>query len=333
MKKSILLLFTIGLMGLLWPGCSTRTRTSEEYFAGRPGRAAPDRDMMATQRSNQNAPATNSSPPRAASTSSDVAESAGKALPAFIVELLRNPNRAQDLSLMTNVDPAWVDVLVNAYSSTPEFTNRGGLIRALSFIGDDRACGLFLNTLTNEMKGRVFSVRETRFATSLTVCFGILARRSDAAYRFIIDQGSWPSFWAQHRSWKRAEADELVNDQLAGGCIESLGYSERPDLDAVLEELKSRHEEGFPRQFTGAIVQAAFYQSVIRKYGFIRACDLVLWNPNTSFDEFVRWIQSPQGKSWEEWSNRAGRGGGSGTNSQSEKKGVEKEKEKGVGVE
>ena len=199
-----------------------------------------------------------------------------------------------------------LDILVKAYATT-EFTNRLGLASALSFVGDDRACWLFLNTLTNEMKGRTLTGNEADIMTSLATRFGILARRSDTAYRFIIEQGSWPSFWSKHRPWKRAEDDELVNDQLAGWCIKFLGYSERPDLDKVLEELKSRHEQGFPRRFSGAIVDAAYRQSVVRRYGFIEAGDSVLRDLEASLPEFMKWIESPEGKLWEEWSNQVDR--------------------------
>jgi hypothetical protein len=209
---------------------------------------------------------------------------------------------------MMNVDSTCIQVLTNAYLSTSKLTDRAGLISALSFIGDDRVYVLLLNTMTNEMEGRALGPQEARMMMWLPTSLGVLARRSDAAYHFIIEEGSWPSFWSQHRPWKREEDDELVNDQLAGLCIQALGYSERSDLDAVLESLKNRRDQGFPRQFNSAIVQAAFYQSVITQYGgFVRASNLVLNDANRSFDVFVKWIQSPEGKRWEEWSDQAGR--------------------------
>ena len=99
----------------------------------------------------------------------------------------------------------------------------------------------------------------------------------------------------------------MLDNSLAGQCLQSIGLCERPDLDSILQELKSRDKD-YLRRFNGAIVQAAFFQATIRKYGSFLKAQVVLATGYDSFQEFERWYDhTPEGKAWAEWSSSAER--------------------------
>jgi hypothetical protein len=97
---------------------------------------------------------------------------------------------------------------------------------------------------------------------------------------------------------------------LTTACIQAFGISARPETAEILESLKSQalldptDVPEIARSFTGDVLQAAFYLSIVKSEGtegfwrwfFAPATDV--------FDadgRFGAWTSSAQGKEWGEW--------------------------------
>jgi hypothetical protein len=174
-------------------------------------------------------------------------------------------------------------------------TNKWGIALALAHRGDERVVDLFWNTLTKEYSGRSFPDNVEGFTegvqtSALMRLMGLVAARSEKAST-LLRNGVVPAFWRTNATWQIA--GEPATRFLVERCIEGLACSERADAWQVVLELKGKAEPAYLREYSGAMVEAAFLHHRLTVGGWPYV--------QTNRTSMIEWQRTPEGRAWEEW--------------------------------
>jgi hypothetical protein len=220
---------------------------------------------------------------------------------AYVDRLLAGGREIVPYADQKALNSADIGMLVKRYHEIPSVTNKWGITAALAYRGDERVLELFWNTLTLEYAGRQFldSRQETSEAMQLATMMSFLgyqAARSEKAFDLLKD-GIKPTFWETNVTW--SVHGQPASYYLVGASIKGLAWSGRDDAWQVVLDLKTKGDAGYLKQYSGAIVDAAFcrYLIVNGKVGQSAnknpLADLVAWQEST-----------PDGRAWQQWHDK-----------------------------
>ena len=220
---------------------------------------------------------------------------------AYVDRLLAEGREIVPYADQTSLNSNDIGMLVARYREIPSVTNKWGITAALAYRGDNRVVDLFWNTLTQECAGRRFSdsVQETSEAIQLATLMSFLgyqATRSERALD-LLKNGVQPSFWQTNVTW--SVHGQPASYYVVGASIKGLAWSGRDDAWQVVLDLKTNADAVYLKQYSGAMVDAAFYhyRLVNGKVGHSTnkdpLADLVAWEENT-----------PDGRAWQQWHDK-----------------------------
>jgi hypothetical protein len=220
---------------------------------------------------------------------------------AYVDRLLAEGREIVPYADQTPVNSNDIGMLVARYHEIPSVTNKWGITAALAYRGDGRIVDLFWNTLTQEYAGRRFSdsLQETSEAIQLATLMSFLgyqATRSERALD-LLTNGIQPSFWQTNVTW--SVHGQPASYYLVGASIKGLALSGRGDAWQVVLDLKTNAAASYLKQYSGAMVDAAFYhyRLVNRRVGHSTnknpLADLLAWEENT-----------PDGLAWQQWHDK-----------------------------
>jgi len=188
------------------------------------------------------------------------------------------------------------------------------IVWALGAAGDTNAVIPFIYSLTNDYRGRrltsgwpeASNEEQTLFDTVKVL--GVLSRQSDIAYDFVTN-GTDPWFWKRTVTWNSTNGRDTVG-VLTDSSIQAVGLSGRDDSFKFIEDLKAKDMinrtgdriEG-ARNFNGAVVDAAFYNSYIRREGYEKF--RARFFAAGFMEEFENWTRTDEGKTWQVWYKEA----------------------------
>ena len=121
----------------------------------------------------------------------------------------------------------------------------------------------------------------------------------------VIKQGTDPWFWKEQVKWTSSRGSDTVGG-LTGFCISAIGQSGRPDAAQIIERFKTKDmvnriggEDPAARNFSGAVVEAAFNNDMIRQYGMEAfRSNFFTENQGKLYDQ---WEKSENGEKWKTW--------------------------------
>ena len=127
----------------------------------------------------------------------------------------------------------------------------------------------------------------------------------------VIKQGTDPWFWKEQVKWTSSRGSDTVGG-LTGFCISAIGQSGRPDTAQIIEQFKTKDmvnrvagDNPAARNFSGAVVDAAFYNDLIQQYG-MEAFRSNFFTANQG-RLYREWAKSENGKNWDAWYQSARR--------------------------
>ncbi len=224
--------------------------------------------------------------------------SKSKTVPAKIRGLLENPHQIHDVSFFFNTSPSDLDSLTQAYRETP-LSERGKLIYALAATGDNSVAALFKYTLVEEFSGAELSREEEHVLGNILFACGFLAAKSDEAFNLLRGTATY-DFWKSNLHWTCPNGYGDAEGLLVIRSMQALGYSGRPEIPAVLEQLKTENESHLA-SISGAFVDSAFNYHVRTEYGIEGAIKKHFF-PDDTDKQFIAWERTDNGKQWLQWS-------------------------------
>jgi hypothetical protein len=194
--------------------------------------------------------------------------------------------------------------LMARYLQESELTNKLALTIALGFVGNEETVTELKNTLLRFSKFDPLNAQEESVLLFTVEALGFLAREHDSAFRFL-NEATSPWFWKQNTTW-RSEGRSNDAQVFAGRALASLAYSERPEVEQVIERLK---EQPMFDDFQGgywlldsALVDAAFFREFLQNRGLdgLKA----IYGTEEILNEFTTWARTENGKGWRQWSKQ-----------------------------
>ena len=202
-----------------------------------------------------------------------------------------------------------LDLLVQRYQQETNLLKRRAMTVALAMAEDGRAVKLLENTLLHELKRNL--VTDGTYQTDEEAILqldvwemGFLAHTNEEAYAFL-KKGMDPWFWKNNTKWTTANGADVYG-VLAGESIKSLARTGRPEISRFLEKLRqeplindTERDPRMRRDLYGAVVDAAFYYDLTQQRGleYLKFLD----GSDTSFDLFLEWKKTENGRRWETW--------------------------------
>ena len=175
---------------------------------------------------------------------------------------------------------------------------------------------MFKNALIQENAGKTLTsgypgkTDEEYTLFNTVVAMGFLAAKYDSAYDFI-KKGTEPWFWKDQVKWISSRGSDTVG-ALRSYSIHAIGQSGRPEVPQILDQLKNTDmvnrvggEDPTARNFSGSLVQAAFYYDLVQKYG-MNALQNNIFTENR-MKLFLQWRETENGKKWIAWDKAASR--------------------------
>ncbi len=235
--------------------------------------------------------------------------------PEHLRPLISNPSQGVIPAFIASLKPEDKDILVQWYQQTTNLLDKRALTWTLGFIGDEEVVDLFKQTLYQDYGGRKLTASgqidgsDEEYVLFDTVkALGLLASTSDSAYE-LLKQGTDPWYWKDRVKWSSLRGRDTVG-LLTAMCIQSIGTTGRPDSLDFLNELKNRDlknrtggDDPKARSWVGAVMDAAFYQDLIQKYGLQAYRDGMRGIPMNEL--WSEWKKSENGKKWHEWADAA----------------------------
>ena len=207
-------------------------------------------------------------------------------------------------------------MLVQLYQQTTNLADRNALTMALGLIGDEEVVAMFKNALTQEHAGKTLTsgypgkTDEEYTLFNTVVAMGFLAAKYDSAYDFV-KKGTDPWFWHNQIQWSSNRGSE-TEGLLTSYGIQAIGMSGRSDAPRILEQLKSTDmvnrvdgDDPTARNFSGSVLQAAFYYDLIQQYGMEALRNNIFTENRMAL--FLQWKKTENGKKWDSWNQTAKR--------------------------
>lgn len=241
--------------------------------------------------------------------------SAVKSSPA--IHILAHPTEMPALSTLAKLKPADEDGLLIEYQRKTNMFERIALVWSLAYIGGDASLAAFRHTLTDEFAGRQLSSghgeetsNEANLMHQLIWAIGVAAQKNDTALDFL-KQGTDPWFWQKNVKWKSNYfADNYgILAETAMTAIGMSGRREVPEIFEALTKLPLINEADpnvLKRTLNGALVDAAFFNSIVREEGHEGFLQWFLTPKGHVFDsdgKFARWSATADGRKWHQWSD------------------------------
>jgi hypothetical protein len=228
----------------------------------------------------------------------DTAPAPADALPE-LQALLRSPNprvRMRDIPPLDEAAAAW---LTAEYRAAEGITNRYRILRILALAGRPEAYPLIVSAVTEEYGGQRGSLDERAMLLHLPTLLGFVATHDDRALQFLLE-GTAPAFWERIDRWFVVDRVERA-EVLARVSMKGLVYSQRPEAEAFLNELRDRPELVAGQGTSSAVVDSFFIVAMLKEHGVEKAVDEILFTEE-GFRYFGAWRQyDPNGRWWTEW--------------------------------
>jgi len=131
------------------------------------------------------------------------------------------------------------------YVSNTNLLQKEVLTWALGYIGDAETVELLQKTLLSDYPGKTLvgselGIKSNEVSVMRTTlsALGFLGREHDSAIKFLLD-GTEPGFWKGQLLWTSSYGEDIFS-LLAADCIQSLSLSTRPEVEGLLNNLKSK---------------------------------------------------------------------------------------------
>jgi hypothetical protein len=227
-------------------------------------------------------------------------------VPERLKSLIAGSTGKPNVSLLRQIQPEDVAVLLQTYEARTNVVDREALIWALGKVGDRRVVERFKQALLTDYSGATLTSREQTTYRAHILMLGVLGKDHESAFEFI-KQGTSPLFWKATLRWQSATPAE-PHVSCAGTCISALGLTGRPEVRLILEQLKTSdlsdpsNTNPLRRSNEGAVVSAAYYLDAIEEIG--RDKFLEQYYGPIDVAPMMRWRTSEKARPWVEWKQR-----------------------------
>lgn len=229
-------------------------------------------------------------------------------------ELRALKDRTPDWSVVKRLTSADEPVIIDSFLSETNILDRRSWIWAMAAIGGSNSVEVLWQSLTNNYKGEFLSSNPSGspmdrewVLLQTAQALGLVAQRADNALPLLV-RGSDPAFWKSNITWQSARPSGSVT-MLTSECIQALGLAGRSESFVIINEARRMSLTGSSgaeldriKKYSSSFVQAAFYQSEIKRVG-VDAFMESYFRGQIS-DLWYDWSGTPEGSNWVAWSRQ-----------------------------
>jgi hypothetical protein len=231
-----------------------------------------------------------------------------------LLQLRASPDRIPEWSLIRQLDSPDEPRIIESFLAETNILRRRAWIWAMAAVGGSNSIQVLWRSLTNDYKGDYFSSnppgtdedREWLLLDTVRA-LGLVSQRSESALPLLI-QGSNPEFWKSNITWQSVHPSASVT-MFTSECIQGLGLVNHPqgiELVSAARRASATNSSGLEyeraKNFSSSYVQAAFYQSEVRRAGAVSFTESYFRGQVS--DLWYDWSGTSEGSNWVAWSRQ-----------------------------
>jgi hypothetical protein len=218
--------------------------------------------------------------------------------------VLAIPPKDIETKVILNLPKGCEESLIKEYQARKKASDKRNIVIALAYNGTEKSVLLLKNALTNEYAGKRISKEDEEALIWVTHAVGILSQKEESAFLFL-KQAINSDYWRKVPKWK-CSSEAYIGAVLTALSIQALGISGRPEVDAMLSDLRKtalvyrdKNDPKFKYGLDSAVCDAAFKNYVVRNYGIDRF--RALYRTEGMDKMWISWKQTEHGKQWLDW--------------------------------